>query len=139
MIGRANSMTTREPAALGNKQRIALDRLARTVAALPPQRLPAFVDFVVKVAEQERADAVGEDIRDWPDTPAVVREWRIPERTLRRHIAEGKLKPVRIGSASRFYRFDPAELLMVYGRPPAEPTPATKHGAPPNRRRPGGG
>ena len=127
--------TNQEP--LTPKHTILLDRIARTVATIPPQRLEAFTKFIEREAERERADASG-NVDEWPDTTQVVFRWRVPERTLRRHVAEGLVRPVRTGAASRFYRFDPVELDRVYGKP-AESEPTTKHGAPPKRRKPGGG
>jgi len=90
-----------------DRRTILLNRIAQTAASLPIRR----VEAIDRLLRTER-DREGLTVAD------AVRFFGVPERTLRRHIAEGTLKVRTVTHGSRpEHRLDALEVATRFGVP----------------------
>ena len=90
-----------------DRRNILLNRIAETAASLPIRRVEA-IDRLLRVERDREGMTVAE----------AVRYFGVPERTLRRHIAEGTLKTRIVTHGTRpEYRLDALEVAQRFGVP----------------------
>jgi DNA-binding transcriptional ArsR family regulator len=90
-----------------DRREILLNRIAETAASLPIRRIEA-IDRLLRVERDRDGMTVGE----------AVRRLGIPERTLRRHIADGTIKTTIVTRGTKpEHRLDPLEIATKFGVP----------------------